>query len=185
MKKTSNGATAYRMREAMAEAGVENKEEKEREKALGAGERTQKKSLLARAFFSLDFKPVSFDEDVSSRCDLIRFSNGIYISFTKPYRRQFNTYSKKIFILYCNDASVREFMADKRARMFLSYDDFLERCKENKFLAFLRDCSTISRGIFDDAKANPNTTFCLTVDNEKYKAKVGQPTCFNVLEDRI
>ena len=74
-------------------------------------------------------------------------------------------------------------MREPRTRRFFSYDEFLERAKTNKFMKFLEECSTISRTMFEQARANPYCMFFISIDIDKYLAKVGQPTVFNIWEE--
>ena len=186
VKKTSNGATAYRMREAIKDAGISSDQtEQNGGKCTESGEHTKKRKRYACALFSLDYKPVFESEDVSLRPDLFRMGRELLFYYGQPYRLISNSRAHMAFMLYSNDASTYAYMANKENRRFHTYEDFCKRADENKFLALLRDCSNLTKEMFDVAKANPLCQFTISMDVEKYLRKVGQPTCFNVLEDRI
>lgn len=173
MKKTSNGMTGARleaMKKALEDAGM-------------VGEKTHKKSKLVRAVYSLDYAPVHDGEDLSQRCDLIRFDNAIYFNYSKPNRAIANDKSKPVFNVYCSSVSLKTYLDNPKARRFYSYADFLKKAETNKFLALLRDCSNLDETVFRLAYENPYTSFTVSIDHRKYLKKVGCHTLFNVWEE--
>lgn len=144
-------------------------------------ELSQSEATFRKPIFSLKFAPFDVTkEDIADRPDICFVFGYFYLMYchmTVQYR------TKKFFRICAADASIRTFMREGDFDYRVAdWDDFVEQAKKNEFFSFLLRASTISKELFDLAKANYAVRLPFTIDAVKYCKEVGQPTSLSSLE---
>ena len=121
-----------------------------------------------QSWWSLRFRPLTWDEDVLDRPDLfrgagwcgLRFVTSKYASDQRPY--QFRFYEPAFAAMY--------------PRRFYDWNDFVKRTKNDPRWEFIKKVCNLSEETFRIAKENYGTTIPFTFDVVKYKELCGGET---------
>lgn len=124
----------------------------------------------ARNYISLYFKPLAWDEDVTSRPDLF-LTNGVVVL---RYLRSGRGFTKKFFFVECFDAPIYPIHLIRVS----GYEDFLERCKSDWRFEFIRRTTDICPEHFDLARNNYGVRIPIGYNFIKYAKECGGETHF-------
>ncbi len=119
---------------------------------------------VTRNYYSADFIPLGWEDDITARDDLFLFEGTIFLR-----------YKRKPFPPFHICVHDRWLCAIEYTGMW-GWDDFLEKCKEDKRFDWIRRATDISPRHFDIAAENYGAHIPICVDIIKYYNECGGDT---------
>lgn len=119
---------------------------------------------VIRDYYSRDFKPVSWEEDIISRDDLFLFDGTIYLRYkVRPYPPfHFEVHDR--WLCGVNFIGLH------------NWEEFVRKCKEDPRFEWIRRATNVSERHFEIAKENYGAHIPVGVDIIKYYNECGGDT---------
>lgn len=143
---------------------------------------TSKNDSVARAFFSIKAEPLPTDRNLISlafRDDIFQTNMSYSIQFKTTVSRQSIHFRTEYPFLIKADFLPKQKVTSSKTGLLRvsSWEDLVERGKEDKHIQWLLDWTTLTQTTFDVVKNNPGLIAYFSVDLERYITHLREQGC--------